>query len=202
MLRIGSVAKSGLATIAVAAALFSYALPAQASTYLFTGSLSQGGPIAVNLDITTGVAEGVGLAITGVTGTVLGDAVTILGTVADPPSYNTSPDGEWYYDNVLYPTFNSPYGTVFDNPGLLVLNTVTNTDVNIFSPGNGAPYILGQSPGQQQENLYQSLAATNGSLAIATTPLPSTWTMLIVGFVGLGFFAYRGTMKNAALAPA
>jgi hypothetical protein len=194
-------AKSGLTTVAVvAAALFSYALPAQASTYLFTGSLSQGGPIAVSLDITTGVTEGVGLAITGVTGTVLGDAVTILGAVADPPNYNTSPDGEWYYDNVLYPTFNSPYGTVFDNPGLLLLNTVTNTDVNIFSAGNGAPYILGQSPGQHQENLYESLTATNGSLA--TTPLPSTWTMLIAGFVSLGFFAYRGTKKNAAFGTA
>jgi hypothetical protein len=32
----------------------------------------------------------------------------------------------------------------------------------------------------------------------ATTPLPSTWTMLIAGFVGLGFFAYRGTKKGAA----
>jgi hypothetical protein len=27
------------------------------------------------------------------------------------------------------------------------------------------------------------------------TPLPSTWTMLLIGFVGLGFFSYRG-MKN------
>ena len=29
--------------------------------------------------------------------------------------------------------------------------------------------------------------------AVAATPLPSTWTMLIAGFIGLGFFAYRGT---------
>jgi hypothetical protein len=32
----------------------------------------------------------------------------------------------------------------------------------------------------------------------ATTPLPSTWIMLLSGFVGLGYFAYRGTKKNAA----
>ncbi len=31
-----------------------------------------------------------------------------------------------------------------------------------------------------------------------TTPLPSTWLMLLSGFVGLGFFAYRGAKKNAA----
>lgn len=30
------------------------------------------------------------------------------------------------------------------------------------------------------------------------TPLPSTWFMLLSGFVGFGFFAHRGTKKNAA----
>ncbi|MGO8973322.1 MAG: hypothetical protein ACLQNV_07315 [Steroidobacteraceae bacterium] len=33
---------------------------------------------------------------------------------------------------------------------------------------------------------------------LTATPLPSTWTMLIAGFVGLGFFAYRGTKKVSA----
>jgi hypothetical protein len=33
---------------------------------------------------------------------------------------------------------------------------------------------------------------------IAATPLPSTWLMLLSGFVGLGFFAYPGAKKNAA----
>ena len=30
------------------------------------------------------------------------------------------------------------------------------------------------------------------------TPLPSTWLMLLSGFLGLGFFAYRGSKKNDA----
>ncbi len=34
---------------------------------------------------------------------------------------------------------------------------------------------------------------------ISTTPLPSTWTMLLAGFLGLGFVAYRGS-KNRAVA--
>ena len=34
--------------------------------------------------------------------------------------------------------------------------------------------------------------------ATTATPLPSTWLMLLSGFVGLGFFAYRGTKKNSA----
>jgi hypothetical protein len=48
-----------------------------------------------------------------------------------------------------------------------------------------------------------SLAAFDvlGGPAPATTPLPSTWLMLLSGFVGLGFFAYRGTKnRSAALA--
>jgi hypothetical protein len=37
------------------------------------------------------------------------------------------------------------------------------------------------------------------SLTAVATPLPSTWLMLLSGFVGLGFFAYRGAKKNASV---
>jgi hypothetical protein len=38
---------------------------------------------------------------------------------------------------------------------------------------------------------------------VSATPLPSSWLMLLSGFVGLGFFAYRGSKKgSAALAAA
>jgi hypothetical protein len=33
--------------------------------------------------------------------------------------------------------------------------------------------------------------------SVGATPLPSTWTMLIVGFAGVGFMAYRGTKRDA-----
>ena len=33
---------------------------------------------------------------------------------------------------------------------------------------------------------------------ISSTPLPSTWTMLIAGFIALALFAYRGTKKGSA----
>ena len=38
----------------------------------------------------------------------------------------------------------------------------------------------------------------NFSDSPAATPLPSTWLMLLSGFVCLGFFAYRGAKNNAA----
>jgi len=37
-----------------------------------------------------------------------------------------------------------------------------------------------------------------GTITISPTPLPSTWLMLLGGFVGLGFFAYRGMKNNSA----
>ncbi len=45
-----------------------------------------------------------------------------------------------------------------------------------------------------------NLGASDGLIitSASATPLPSTWTMLIAGFAGLGFFAYRGTKKNSA----
>ncbi len=42
-------------------------------------------------------------------------------------------------------------------------------------------------------NLSTGLEAT-----ITTTPLPSTWIMILTGFFGLGFFAYRGTKHRSA----
>ena len=122
---------------------------AQASTYFFSGIVAGPSGGTVSLDITTGAAAGLGFDITNVTGTVLGDNVTLLGTPTTPPGYQTSPDGEWYYDNIFYPSSNSPYSTLFDNPGLLLLDTVSNTDINIFSPGVTAlaQYTLGTESG-------------------------------------------------------
>ena len=37
----------------------------------------------------------------------------------------------------------------------------------------------------------------SGMGSLTTTPIPSTWLMLLSGLVGLGFFAYRGSKKGA-----
>jgi hypothetical protein len=47
---------------------------------------------------------------------------------------------------------------------------------------------------------FQNAAESgNQIIGVAATPLPSTWTMLIAGFVGLfGFVAFGGKKRNAA----
>ena len=50
--------------------------------------------------------------------------------------------------------------------------------------------------------LNNAVLTASFNSSVTPTPLPSTWTMLIAGFVGLGFFACRGSKKNAASLPA
>lgn len=47
------------------------------------------------------------------------------------------------------------------------------------------------------------VSATSGNLpVVATTPLPSTWTMMLIGLAGLGFVGYRQGKKAALPAAA
>ena len=57
-----------------------------------------------------------------------------------------------------------------------------------FGTGNA---IFGPTGGTDISGAW---VTTEGSTA---TPLPSTWLMLLSGFVGLGFLAFRGTKKGA-----
>jgi hypothetical protein len=45
---------------------------------------------------------------------------------------------------------------------------------------------------------FQGTAFLDTLTTTGVTPLPSTWTMLLAGFVGLAFFAYRGSQKGSA----
>jgi PEP-CTERM motif len=47
----------------------------------------------------------------------------------------------------------------------------------------------------------ETLIARNGSIVtIAAVPEPSTWAMMILGFAGIGFMAYRQKSKPAVMA--
>jgi hypothetical protein len=62
-------------------------------------------------------------------------------------------------------------------------------------------YLLG---GGASFECYDSFSCPNGSApdfeVRFVTPLPATWTMLIAGFVGLGFFAYPGATNKGLAA--
>lgn len=192
-------------------ALVSSAPLANAATYNIDGTFDG---FNVNLNITTSnTLDAVGgYDITALTGTVASfGAVTLWPNPNQPNQYNiphsdantgnqsggADLDG---LDNVWYPS--APY----------VLNGVGFLTTGYAFGKNFAGAIWGTNPGYYGfwigdgsnvagEGIDVAGYGGQGDPATVTaTPLPSTWTMLISGFLGLGLLAYRG--KRSAAAPA
>jgi hypothetical protein len=84
------------------------------------------------------------------------------------------------------------YGSTFTYSGLS--SAVTNLANTYKSDVTGGSPIW--APDYNVSLLSES---DNQNLGFVTpTPLPSTWTMMLIGAAGLGFFAYRGTKNRAA----
>jgi len=123
--------------------------------------------------------------ITGVTGALSGLVTQTINAIAPSTAlygYSTSPDGAFYYDNVLSAAAN-PY---LDIGGVLFTTTQ--------NPG-GYWNLWGNSPGNY--SLFESAPGRgypiqeSGNLTVSAVPEPSTWAMLLLGFAGLGFAGYR-----------
>jgi PEP-CTERM motif len=159
------------------------------------------------------------LAITGAAGlfsdVVLGISnVAITGVYATNPQNHFDPDQTipysfgWYpapgklsYDNLFYPGASAPItcigvppGGLFDDYG--VLFTLANGDlVDLYSNGGSGPGIYGVAVWADGAADYTSA----GGLTVST-PEPSTWAMMILGFAGLGFAGYRSSRKATTAA--
>jgi hypothetical protein len=70
-----------------------------------------------------------------------------------------------------------------------VLTSITGNDSNsnprlsFFFSGGNETYRL--APGNSDNSIFA------GTVAISAVPEPSTWAMMILGFLGVGFMAYR-----------
>jgi hypothetical protein len=170
---------------AVAAAVFAPAA-ASATVYKFTfesfdSELTAAGQMTVD---TTGD-------VTGVSGVISGLAGQTIRAVTPNPDFSGaaySPDGSFIYNNLYHPS-----GMPFDIDGLLF--------VTAQNPG-GYWNLWGTSPGRY--SLWESVSSytypiqESGTLNVAAAPELSTWTMLALGFVSLGFLGYRQTRKGQA----
>ena len=87
-------------------------------------------------------------------------------------------NGDSYNGPVVVLAFIFPSGSILDTYGF------------------GASQFWTRNNGGQ--TTFYSIAGTVTPAVVSATPLPATWTMLIAGFVGLGFFSYRGSKKAAA----
>ena len=116
------------------------------------------------------------------------------------------------------PYFNAP-------PTLLALNPITSFSYNIggtltldstyslskvmtftndvtlgfngigSSPNPLADFNIWYSQGDGETGFGDTI--TGGGAAVSTTPLPSSWTMMIAGILGLGVMVHRRSNKNS-----
>lgn len=98
-----------------------------------------------------------------------------------------------------YATFGSSTSMVS-----LAYNSPLTTYSFTFDPATSGTYDLAFYMGLGEGNpnvgnLLQSVTVVTGNSGL-TTPLPSTWSMLLAGFVGLGFIAYRGRRNSSGVA--
>jgi hypothetical protein len=189
-----------LATAIVASAAFAIFAPtANATTYQFTfaysGSAVGGGAVSGSGTLYgTETSVGQFLLTSGSGSSSEAGALTL--EVAGTYINTLAPSVNLISDNVLY----SPGNPALTSNGIVFLGAALPSNSQYFN-------IWGNGPGNYTyfNNYAGPFPAVNGTLDSFTvteigpvaTPLPSTWTMLIAGFLGLGFLAYNGTKKSA-----
>jgi hypothetical protein len=175
----------------VLAVLFAAVSPARASLFNFD---FEGGGYSVigvlNADTTSLNALG-GYNITSIIGNVTSTGAGPVGPIdfllgGQPAGHAGSPSGAFTYDNTLY--LGAP---AVSNDGILF--SVLGTEWNIFSNSPTDFALYGTVGGGYNPS------GIAGTFSVTAVPEASTWAMLILGFAGVGFMAYR--RKSSTHAP-
>jgi len=115
------------------------------------------------------------LALTGTVSGSGGGSISLVVNPAQPAAFN---NGSWIYDNVLFPHA-APF---VDNSGLLF--SAGGSAFNWYSVGSETYLSSNASAGAYDPGELVGSVSLN-------TPEPSTWAMMLLGFVGLGFAGLR-----------
>jgi hypothetical protein len=129
-----------------------------------------------------------------------GYAVDAIGGTIGSGDFTTSAvTGPWVtgqVDNIVYYPTALAGGHILDDFGLgIVLGN--GYDLTIGA-ANANPGLYNANCCGSNNPIYSYPLVSFDLGPVAATPLPSTWTMLIAGFAGLGFFAYRRARKSVA----
>ena len=136
-------------------------------------------------------------------------------TNASPGTPGASNVGFIAANDVLGPGSYSLVGDGFSVVPVGLFNTQGTGLAGTLDNGGGA-LTFGGWRFDNSANVYPTITFANSNCCggdsefrfaaatfTASTPLPSTWIMMLTGFVGLGFFAYRSSKKaSAAIAAA
>jgi hypothetical protein len=172
----------GLAAL-VASSLLLFSPAAKAALYQF--DVNTGGAIEAFGFFTTDTANGLAGNIISVTGSVIGGPNP--GAISFTPGSGS--DSFFFWDNQLFPSANPKLS------GAGVLFYTATYEYNAW--GNGPDnYSFWAAPRPGVEGGV--ISADNVEGFIKGVPELSTWAMMLIGFAGIGFAAYRRSIKIAA----
>ena len=138
--------------------------------------------------VQTAFIQGQGSFTETVAGLTAGNIYTLSFYAAQRPGYAVAP-------------FTVSYTPFTDTDPLLLTATPSSTDFTKFSTtftsqGGGFITFAGLNNGAPGNDLNVGIDAV--SIATGAVPEPSTWAMMLLGFGGLAFFAYRRVKKGDA----
>jgi len=145
--------------------------------------------------------------------------ITPTGNLYIAPAGNSSGLALWNFEFSVNPgsfvnthallTINGPGGMLAFNPTLIGDNTPIggSFDQNSENLGFGIFGLLNFNPNATGVYTFDLKLFSEGndllgdvSIQVNAVPEPSTWAMLILGFAGIGFMAYRRKSRPAVLA--
>jgi len=179
--------------LAVGLLLFALPLPSHASTILWTldGVTFEGG----------GTASGT-FATDSATGAVTSfNIVTTAGSILGGTAYNSSPYAP--LDNFFSPNsfaIAAPNVLLLPFINLAFLNPLTGTGENPLQVSFDLPAKeVAFECGDNTCEVVRFATAGSATGVVEAIPEPSTWAMMILGFAGLGFMAYRRKQQGLSL---
>lgn len=177
-LRCALIAAVGLVSVSANAATYDFDFSTADSLFTATGSITT----ANTLDAVGGYDV---LSMSGTLSGPGGGTVTLVLNPSQPfPTYTA----DFGYDNVYFPSA----AAEVDLTGILF--SAGSYDYNLYSYGS-TYYLLSDNPA----GIYvygEPITFRDPIQTAANAPEPSTWAMMLLGFVGLGFAARRRARRS------
>jgi hypothetical protein len=199
----------GLVAICTVAAIFA-PMTAEASTLIYDALLTGPSESPPNASPGTGFATvtidtsadtmNVNVTFSGLLGTTTASHIHCCTAIAGGGTAGVATTVPYFTGFPIGVTSGS-YNQLFDMTQASSYNPAFETAEGGTTALAFAALLAGLADGEAYLNIHTTVipgGEIRGFLEPTVTPLPSTWFMLLSGFVGLGFFVYRGTKKNTA----
>lgn len=179
------------------------------------GGVATASPVpaaAIDVSFTTSGSSGSWTYDFSVTNNIGGtNSIYFFGVQVGQTNVTGSPAG-WAFNSIDTPWTNSPYGgssTIYDNTWCCAFNsrilngqTLTGFDVTVnsgiaLSSIRWFAFATNGTDTNSDGHFHDNFNPGFEGVSVSAVPEPSTWAMMILGFAGVGFVAFRRRSHSA-----